>query len=120
MPCECGGTATQVFLAVPDVVVKFREYTFNKATNVRSNGHTYGRSDREQHEHYRRSFDEQRKQVAAQRRSAKLFKEDGCEYLGGMPGEMADSIAEAEGDPDVVAKDPVTWLKKTGMHMGRE
>ena len=110
----------QIIVTVPESYVRFRPYEFNKAKNVRSNGHMFGRTDEQQHETYRRAFDEQRKQVAAQRRSGSLFKEAGCEYLGGMPGEMADSIAENEGQKEVVEKDPVNFLKKTGLYMGRD
>lgn len=117
---ECGGVAEQIFLRVPEVLVRFKEYEFNKAKNVRSNGRVYGRSDWQQHEDYRKAFDTQRRQVRAERRSFHSEKEGGIEYLGGMPGEMADSIGEAEGDPEVVSKDPITFLKKTGLHMGRD
>lgn len=119
LPCpECGGIAEQIFLRVPEVLVRYREYQFDKRKNVMSNGRLYGRSDKQQHEHYRRAYDEQRKQVAAAKRSFGKDKMGGIEYLGGMPGEMADSIGEHEGDPEVVAKDPKTFLKKTGLYMG--
>jgi hypothetical protein len=119
LPCLCGGEGRQVILSVPESFVRFRPYEFNKAKNVRSNGRLFGKTDEQHHEGYRRAFDEQKKQVASQRRAGSLFKEGGCEYLGGMPGEMADSIDENEGGKETVAKDPVTWLKKTGMFMGR-
>jgi len=118
LPCPCGGEAVQIIVSVPEVLVRFRPYEFNKAKNVRSNGRMFGRTDEQQHEHYRRSFDMQKKLVSEQRRSAKLLKEDGFEYLGGMPGEMCDSINEAEGK-EAVQSDPVTFLKKTGLYMGR-
>lgn len=120
LPCQCGGVGSQVILSVPQSFVRFRPYEFNKAKNVRSNGALFGRTDEQQHEAYRRSFDTQRKQVAEMRRSLSKNSEGGFEYLGGMPGEMADSIAETEGGKEVVDKDPVTFLKKTGLYMGRE
>jgi hypothetical protein len=108
----------QVFLRVPESFVRFRPYEFDRAKNVRSNGRMFGRTDAQQHEAYRNAFDTQRKLVEQERRSCS--RSDGVEYLGGMPGEMADSIAEHEGDKELVAKDPVTLLKKTGLYMGRD
>ena len=35
-----------------------------------------------------------------------------------MPGEMADSIGEHEGDKEAVIKDPIPFLKKTGLYSG--
>lgn len=119
LPCPCGGEAVQIITVVPEALIRFRPYEFNKAKNVRSFGATKGRTDEQQHEHYRRSFDMQRKMVSEQRRSGKLHKEDGFQYLGGMPGEMADSINEAEGK-ETVQSDPITFLKKTGLYMGRD
>lgn len=116
LPCQCGGEARQIIIAVPYSCVRFAPYEFDKSKNVRSNGALFGRTDEQQHEHYRRSFDMQRKLVAQERR--KPGKDDGFEYLGGMPGEMVDSIEEKEGK-EAVAKDPVTFLKQTGMYMGR-
>lgn len=116
LACKCGGTARQVILSVPHCHVKFGEYRYNKAKNVPSMGARFGRSPEQQHETYRRIFDAQRKQVAAERRS--LSKKDGVQYLGGMPAEMAMSIGEHENDPEAVMKDPVPFLKMNGLYMG--
>jgi hypothetical protein len=118
LPCPCGGEAQQIITAVPEVLVRFRPYEFNKAKNVRSNGYHFGRTDEQQHEQYRRVVETQRKLV--ERRNRDLGKKDGFEFLGVMPGEMADSIDENEGTKETVVRDPVTWLKKTGLYMGKD
>lgn len=117
---ECGGNSSQVFLSVPESFTKFREYRFDKAKNVRSYGASFGRSDSQQHEHYRNVMDLQRKLVGQERRSLKREKEGGIEFLGAMPGEMVDSIGQTEGDPEAVARDPVGFMKRTGTYMGRD
>ena len=117
VPCQCGLEAISIITAVPECFVRFREYQFDKAKNVGSSGRIYGRSDAEQHEHYKQAFDRQRSQAKAERRGFSKAKGQ-CEWIGGMPGEMVDSIGEHEGDPEAVIKDPVTFLKKTGLYAG--
>lgn len=117
VPCRCGLVATQVFRTVPESFMRFREYQFDRSKNVAGNGRRFGRSDERQHEGYRQDFDAQRKLV--RQRSHSAGKKGMAQYLGGMPGEMADSIVENEGgDKNIVLQDPVTWLKKTGMYVG--
>lgn len=114
--CTCGAVATQVFRSVPELFVKYREYQFDPSKAVASNGKKFGRTKRQQHEKYRRDFDLQRQMV--RERSHRPSKKNDIQYLGGMPGEMHDTITEMEGDKNVVLQDPVTWLKKTGMYVG--
>jgi len=117
VPCKCGSVAVQVIRSVPQAFVRFREYQFDRSKCVAGNGRRFGRTDEQQHEKYRRDFDLQRQLV--RERSHRPSKKHDFQYLGGMPGEMADSIVEQEGgDKNVVLQDPVTWLKKTGMYVG--
>lgn len=118
VPCECGASAVRVIsLNINPTFVKFAEYKFDKAKNVMSNGRTFGVSDQEHHEKYRRRFAAMRKMADSVKRSPSKRK-TGVQWLGGMPGEMADSIGCHEGDPEAVSKDPVTYLKKTGLYAG--
>lgn len=116
LPCKCGCLAFQVIRTVPHVHVRFSEYQFNPAKAVGNNGKRFGRSRQQQHEKYRHDFDLQKRMV--RERSHRPNKKNDIQYLGGMPGEMADTIAEQEGDKNVVLQDPVTWLKKTGLYVG--
>lgn len=119
LPCpECGREAPSIIVSVPYAYMRFRPYEFNKAKNVRSNGAEFGRSDQQQHEAYRRVIERKRKEVSLER--AGCGKSDGFQFLGAMPGEMADSIDENEGGKETVVRDPVTWLKKTGLYMGSD
>ena len=113
--CVCGSAAARQISANGNVVVKNTEYQFRKDRIVRSFGHGYGRSVRQQHDGYVRYFEDLKKrkrEVKAQK------KTNAMEWIGGMPGEMVDSIGLHEGDPEAVLKDPVTFLKKTGTYAG--
>lgn len=116
IPCECGSDCVRVIDRVPELYVANREYTFDQGNCVWNFGKEYGRSRQQQHDGYRRYFDEIRQRKRALRRSNKVSQ--GLEWVGGMPGEMADSIGLHEGDPEAVAKDPQAFLKKTGMWDG--
>lgn len=118
--CHCGGTAEQIIIAVPESFVRFRPYEFRRDKVVGNNGRLVGRSAEAQHEAYRRHYEGIRKNIKRLNRSGRrnAFSTDGWQYLGGMPGEMADSIGQQEGDKQAVVKDPVTFLKKTGMYVG--
>lgn len=120
VPCECGARATQIIVGVPESFVRFRPYEFRKDRVVGNNGKLAGRDAQQQHEGYRRHFDGIKTNIKRINRgmSRRRFDAGGFQYLGGMPGEMADSIGQQEGDKEVVAKDPVTFLKKTGMYVG--
>jgi len=117
LPCgSCGGVAVQVITTVPQAFVKFRDYTFDPTKVVGNNGARFGRTAKQQHEKYRKDFDMNKQLVRA--RSHRPGKKNDFQYLGGMPGEMADSIAEQEGDKLAVLRDPSTFLKKTGLYVG--
>lgn len=120
IPCECGAEAVSVISVNENpICVRFAPYRFDKSKNVMSNGRGFGLSDQEHHNRYRRKFDGMKKAAAAARRSGSKSK-TGVEWLGSMPGEMADSIGCHEGDPEAVTKDPVTFLKKTGLYTGHD
>jgi putative FmdB family regulatory protein len=121
VPCACGSAAARVISHnANEVFVKFRPYSFDPTKKVGNNGKAFGRTVEQQHEGYRQHFDGIKKRVKAFNRdgSRSRFEKNGIRYLGGMPGEMADSIGQQEGDPEAVAKDPETWLRKTGMYIG--
>ncbi len=120
VPCACGLEAIQVILSVPESWVKNRPYEFRKDKIVGNNGKLAGRTAQQQHEGYRRHFDGIATKVKRLNRSGGRRSKDagGFQYLGGMPGEMADSIGQQEGDKEAVAKDPVGFLKKTGLYVG--
>ena len=113
--CHCGSDSVGVITSAPQSFVANREYVFDKAKCVQGFGKDYGRTDAEQHRHYQEYFGDIKK------RKAKLSskqKGQGLEWIGGMPGEMVDSIGLHEGDPEAVVKDPTTFLKKTGLYAG--
>jgi len=109
--CPCGEPAARKISINRNVAVKNREYAFDKSKCVQNFGQRYGRTPEQQHALYQDYF-HRMKQLAKGRKSSK--KTD-IKYLGGVPGEMADSIGRHEGDPEAFVKDPVTFLKKTGM-----
>lgn len=118
--CDCGKQAIQVILEAPESFVRFRPYDFDPKKVVGNNGKLKGRSAERQHEGYRRYYDGVAKNVRRANRSGSKHAKNsgGFQYLGGMPGEMFDSIGQQEGDKEAVAKDPVTFLKKTGLYVG--
>ena len=120
LPCSCGGSAVQVILTVPDSYVRFTPYEFRKDKVVGNNGKRFGRTKEQQHEHYESHFGQIRKNIARSNRSRSKHSYDagGIRYLGGMPGEMADSIAAQEGTKQAVSLDPDYWFRKTGMYVG--
>jgi len=109
--CPCGQPAGRVIDTVPESYVANREYTFDKGNCVQGFGKDYGRTDQQQHEHYKKYFGDIKRR---KRGLSASQKKQGLEWVGGMPGEMVDSIGLHEGDPEAVLKDPVTFLKKTG------
>lgn len=113
--CPCGSQAGRVIDCVPESYVANREYTFDKGNCVQGFGKDYGRTDQQQHRHYESYFADIR---SRKRKLTAGQKKQGLEWVGGMPGEMVDSIGMHEGDPEAVLKDPVTFLKKTGLYDG--
>tara|TARA_R110002126_G_scaffold291760_1_gene457031 strand:- start:22577 stop:22948 length:372 start_codon:yes stop_codon:yes gene_type:complete len=113
--CACGSDAVRVIDRAPESFVANREYTFDKGNCVQGFGKDYGRSDAEQHRHYEQYFGDIKKR---KRKLSSKQKDSGMEWIGGMPGEMVDSIGLHEGDPEAVLKDPKTFLKKTGLYDG--
>lgn len=111
--CPCGKSAVRVIDTVPYSYVANREFVFKKEHCVRGFGNDYGNDDAEQHKHYQGYFGEIKKR---KRKLSSKQKLNSLEWLGGMPGEMVDSIGLHEGDPEAVLKDPETFLKKTGLH----
>lgn len=116
VPCPCGAVASRVIESVPELFVANREYVFDKRHCVQNFGAAYGRTGEQQHAHYKRYFKQIRDRKQSLRMSSK--KHQGLEWVGGMPGEMADSIGMHEGDPEAVSKDPEAFLKKTGLWEG--
>lgn len=118
VPCACGGTASQYFGNVPYAFMRFRPYEFNPAKVVGNNGAAFGRTADQQHARYKHYFESVKKQCKQRNRSLSKnrFDEQGVRWMGGMPGEMVDSIGQQEGDPEVVSKDPEHFLKATGLH----
>lgn len=115
LPCPCGQWAGRVIDFVPEVFVKNREYVFDKGKNVRSFAQDFGKSDQKHHEGYRQYFEDIKKR---KRELGTSKRKHEIEWIGGMPGEMVDSIGQHEGDKEAVLKDPVTFLKKTGLYDG--
>lgn len=112
---ECGADAVRVIDSAPESYVANREFVFDKAKCVQGFGKDYGRTDRQQHEGYQRyikGMHDLKRQAASSKKGEKI------EWLGTMPGEMADGIGMHEGDSEAFQKDPVTYLKKTGLYAG--
>jgi putative FmdB family regulatory protein len=118
--CQCGQQAQRVILNVPEAFMRFRPYEFRRDRVVGNNGKAFGRTVDQQHEGYRRKFDGIHKNIRGMNRSLSKNRHDtgGFQYLGGMPGEMVDSIGQQEGDKEAVSKDPGTFLKKCGLYVG--
>jgi len=113
--CSCGRLAGRVLSSNANVFVKNREYVFDRAKNVRSFARDFGVSDQKHHENYRKKFEGIKQRQKALRTSR---HKDDIQWLGGMPGEMVDSIGQHEGDKEAVYKDPIAFLKKTGTYAG--
>lgn len=113
--CGCGHRAGRVISSNSNVFVRNREYVFDKSKNVRSFARDFGVSDQKHHENYRKKFEGIKQRQKAMRASKHKHE---IQWLGGMPGEMVDSIGLHEGDKEAVYKDPVTFLKKTGTYAG--
>lgn len=119
LPClSCGGDARQTFTSVPEVFVRFRPYEFDRSKNVMSNGRKHGRTDQQQHEHYRKIVEMNRS--AAARRRQNGGNKDAAELLAVFPGEMVDSVNENEGAKETLQKDPITFAKKLGVYLGSD
>ena len=113
--CACGSDAVRVIDKAPESFVANRDYVFDPGKCVQGFGKDFGRTDAQQHKHYQDYFGDIKKRKS--KLSAKQ-KNNSLEWIGGMPGEMVDSIGLHEGDPEAVLKDPETFLKKTGLHAG--
>ena len=115
--CSCGGRAVSIISrsAGSNSFVKDKPFEFDKSKNVMSFGRQFGRTDKQQHEVYANYIEDMKKAKRAAKSSGR--KQD-IEWLGTMPGEMVDSIGQHEGDKEAVAKDPVSYLKKTGLYQG--
>jgi hypothetical protein len=128
--CDCGENATWFRLAhveekegpppnaAPYAFVKGRPYEQQGQFQVLPQGERYGVSAAKQREHYREYFGSRANASKAFRNGHSKLKGNTPEYLGGMSGEQFHSIGLQEGDNEVVAKDPVTFLKKTGNYVG--
>lgn len=126
--CGCGvaATWTRIQTVVEDPVhddapyafVKGRPYEFDKSRQVMPQGRHFGVSDEAHNAKYRHYFTEHANAAHAFRRGHSKLKAETPEYLGGMSGEMFRSVGLQERDSEAVAKDPVTWLKKTGNYVG--
>lgn len=116
--CECGQQARSIISSNSNSYVANREYVFDQGSCVQSFGRSLGRTRAQQHQHYQSYFADIRKR-RRQMKGCNTLK-NGMEWIGGMPGEMADSIGMHEGDPEAVSKDPEAFLKKTGMHAEQE
>lgn len=117
LDCECGGVAESIISSNGNVFVANSDYQFtDKSKTVVNFGKQFGRSVKQQHKHYQ-DYIADMKSTKKALASSKM-KHTGMEWLGTMPGEMVDTIGMHEGDPEAVAKDPVTFLKKTGLYEG--
>ena len=116
--CSCGGAAESIISLNRNSYVANREYVFDQGDCVQNFGRDVGRSTSQQHRHYQEYFGKI-KQRRRQMKGSNTLK-NGMEWIGGMPGEMADSIGMHEGDPEAVSKDPEVFLKKTGMHANQD
>ena len=94
--------------------MKDAPFEFRKDKCVVNFGAKYGRSAQQQHEMHQRTI----QQMQDMKKRSKAGKKADIEWLGTMPGEMVDSISRHEGDQEAVAKDPVGYLKKTGLYQG--
>ena len=113
--CYCGSEAGSVISANRNSFVRNRPYEFNKPNKTVVNfGEKYGRSIDQQIDLYRGYISDMQSMV----RSRGASKKPDIEWLGTMPGEMVDTIGLHEGDPEAVAKDPVNFLKRTGLYQG--
>jgi hypothetical protein len=131
--CACGGVARVHRIAyepksgwsdpapdnAPYAFVKGRPYEQQGQFQVMPQGERYGVSEARQREHYREYFGSRANASKAFRNGHSKLKGNTPEYLGGMSGEQFHSIGLQEGDNEVVAKDPVTFLKKTGNYVGQ-
>lgn len=119
LACACGGEARHVIVGTPYVFVRGAEYEFRRDCVVGNNGVLAGRTAEQQHRGYQQTIGQLK--AAHQRRKRGLSKHgasvNGFEVVGVMPGEMADSIGQQEGDKEAVAKDPEFFLRKTGLHL---
>lgn len=119
LDCSCGGQAESIISQNDNGgFVSNRDYEFGKENCVVNFGAEYGRSVQQQHAGYQKYFGELKQRKRQLKRQGGLNK--GLEWIGGMPGEMFDTIGLQEGDPEAVSKDPETFLKKTGMHADQE
>lgn len=116
--CDCGGMGDPIISLNGNGYVANREYVFDQGNCVQSFGKQAGRSRQQQHDHYQQYFGDIKKRRRRMKGCNTL--KNGMEWIGGMPGEMADSIGMHEGDPEAVSKDPESFLKKTGMHAEQE
>ena len=116
--CSCGSEANSIISLNTNSYVANREYVFDQGDCVQNFGRNVGRSASQQHRHYQNYFGDIKKRRRRMKGSNTL--KNGMEWIGGMPGEMADSIGMHEGDPEAVSKDPEVFLKKTGMHAEQE
>lgn len=127
--CECGQPASWFRIQVgvkegeheapaPYCFVKGRPYEQQGRYQVMPQGERYGVSAARQAEHYREHFTRLANDSRAFRGGHSKLKSNAPEYLGGMSGEQMHSIGLQERDPEAVAKDPITFLKKTGNYVG--
>lgn len=119
LPCDCGGRMVQVIKAVPYVYTRFAEYQFRPDSIVGNNGVLAGRDAQQQHEGYRKQIEALKTAHGRRSRSGSRHgcSVDGVRVAGVMPGEMADSIGQQEGDKEAVYKDPDYWFKATGLNI---
>ena len=118
LDCGCGGAAEPIISANRNGFVANREYDLRPENRVVNFGKDFGRSVQQQHRAYQEGMKDKRQLNRKLRESGKLGQ--GMEWIGSMPGEMVDGIGLQEGDPEAVAKDPETFLRKTGLHAEQE
>lgn len=100
--------------------VKGFQYRYDPAKIVGNSGAKYGRSAYTQAQHYGRFYTQALKQERERQRSPSRANDDGWQWIGGMPGEMYESIVEHEGDKNVVLQDPVPFLKANDLYAGKD
>lgn len=116
--CACGGAASQIITTVPESFVRGRPLDLKQDLNQPSYGRNFGRTDEQQHAHYKGVIEAQRNQVHEWNRSASR-KDKEFEFLGCAPMEAVQSFNNNVGDAEAAQKDPVDFYKRLGTYMGR-
>lgn len=117
--CQCGGNAARVFRSVPESFVRGRPFDFDPSKNLPSFGRQFGRTDAQQHAHYKEVIERKRNAVHADNRSHSR-KDKEFEFIGVAPVESVLSFNRNVNDPEAAQTNPVEFHKRMGTYMGRD